>query len=129
MIMIADEWSGIRCQESTMNDPAWSDVARLIKRLDAKKRTMIILKRDEDNSLTIGGGCGQYVLCANVGENRFFNLVRPVTVGAPDVVLNIGGQESEYSAQEIVDEITAIACATEYLKSGNMNSTFEWREQ
>ena len=129
MIVIADEWSGVSCRESTLKDPTWSDVTRLIQGLDAKKRTMVVLKRDEDNSLMIGGGGGRYVLCATVGEGRFFNLVRPVKADAADICLNIGGQDSEYSAQEVVDEVTAIACATEYLKSGNMNSDFEWREQ
>jgi hypothetical protein len=90
---------------------------------------MVSLKHDEDNSLTIGGGGGQYVLSASVDGDRFLNLVKPVQDDAPCVCLNIGGQEAEYPAEKVVDEVTAIACATRYLKDGKIPSDFEWREE
>jgi len=128
MILIADEWSGLDCRQLTMKDPTWSDVARLVGNLDASKRTMVILKRDEDNNLIIGGGRGQYVISASVDGDRFFSLVLSGKPSSPDVCLNIGGQEAEYPPDQVVDEVAAIACATEYLKSGKMDANFEWRE-
>lgn len=128
MIAIADEWSGVNSRESTFKDATWADVARLIKRLDACKYSIVNLKIDDDNHLTVGGGNGRFIVTVTLDGNRFFDLVRAAPTDTSIIRLNVGGQEGEYPADQIVDEDTAVACAMTYLKSSTMDERFTWRE-
>jgi len=129
MIAITDEWSGMNGRESTLKDATWADVARLIKRLDARKYTVVNLQIDDDNHLTVGGGNGRFIVTVTAGGDRFFDLVRASPSDSTSIVrLNVGGQEGEYSADQVVDEDTAVACAMTYVKSSEMDKRFPWRE-
>lgn len=128
MIAIADEWSGVNSRESTLKDATWADVARLIKRLDARKHTVASLKIDDDNNLTVGGGGGRFIVTVTADGDRFFDLVLTAPTDMSTIRLNVGGQEGEYPADQVVDEDTAVACAMTYLKSSKMDERFTWRE-
>jgi len=127
MIVITDEWSGVSSRESSMKDATWADIARLIKRLDARKFTVVCLKADDNNNLTVGGGNGQFIVSVTSDGDRFFDLVGPAPSDTSVVRLNVGGQEGEYSASQVVDENTAVACAMTYLNSRKMDERFAWR--
>lgn len=128
MILIADEGSGLNSRESNLDDFTWADVARLIKRLDARKYTTVSLKVDENNHLTVGGGNGRFIVTVTAEGDRFFDLVHPAPTDKSSIRLNVGGQEGEYPADQVVDEDTAVACAMTYLKSSKMDERFVWRE-
>ena len=128
MKAVADEWSGVHCGETEYEDISWSDLQKLINRLDARKYTMVIISPGEDNNLTIGGGGGQYVVVATTNGDRFFEVSRDLPGEKSTVLLNVGGQEGDYPAEMIVDEVTATACAMTYLRSGTMDDRFTWRE-
>lgn len=129
MVVISDEWSGVNSCETTLKDPTWADVARLIKRLDARKHTLVSLKINENNHLTVGGGKNQFIVSVTANGDRFFDAICPTRADArAPVRLNVGGQEGEYPADQILDENTAVACAMTYLESGEMDERFKWRE-
>lgn len=128
MIVIVDEWSGVKSRESTLKDATWADVARLIRRLDARRHTIVNLKIDDGNHLTVGGGNGRLIVTVTADGDRFFDLVRAAPIDTSTIRLNVGGQEGEYPADQVVDEDTAIACAMTYLKSSKMDERFKWRE-
>lgn len=128
MVVITDEWSDVNSRETTLKDATWADVARLIKRLDARKHTIVSLKIDDDNHLTVGGGNGRFIVTVTAGGDRFFDLVPAEPDDTSSVRLNVGGQEGEYPADQVVDEETAVACAMTYLKSSKMDERFAWRE-
>jgi hypothetical protein len=128
MILITDEWSEVNSRELNLQDFTWADVARLIKRLDARKYTLVSLKVDENNHPMVGGGNGRFIVTVTAEGDRFFDLVHAAPTDTSNIRLNVGGQEGEYPADQIVDEDTAVACAMTYLKSSEMDERFAWRE-
>lgn len=128
MIVMWDEWSGVHSKESSLRDATWADIARLIQRLDARKHTIVTVSADEDNYLMVGGGNGKFVVTVTQGGDRFFDLIRSEPINVSIVRMNVGGQEGEYPADQVVDENAAVACAMTYLKGGKLDERFTWRE-
>ena len=110
-----DRWNGFLNHEWHAENPSAFEYEGALLRLDAKKYTMITIARDDGKHLTIGGGAGQYVVCATFDNEVFWNLVRPEPTSGV-VLLNAGGQDGDFPAGQVVGLEQAHAAGLVLLK-------------
>lgn len=103
------------------------NVARLLRRLDALRHTVLALRADEDQQLVICGGAGRFMVCATTGPRNLFELVRDPPSEARRAMLNIGGQMEQLPAERVLDRDTALTCALTYLYTAKLDARFNWR--
>ena len=98
-----------------------------MKRLDAKEYTTVTLCGDDDAHLAIGGGAGQYVVYATYDNIKFWNLLS----GAPSgtvILLNVGGQEGNYQARQVIPMDAALHAARVFFETGQLDPESIWEE-
>lgn len=128
LLLRTDHWHGVTCDEICIESPQEPDVTRSIEALDAASRTTLTLDRAEA-SITVGGGRGRYVVFVTVGDDEeFWNLLSEVDATGI-VVINIGGQEGDFPARQVVDHEKATRAALCFLESGRRDPTLTWELQ
>lgn len=128
LLLRTDLWHGVMCDEFCIESPTETDVMQSIEALDAETKTMLTLVR-KDASISVGGGRGRYVVFVAVGDDeQFWNLLADsAKTGA--VLINIGGQEGDYPARQVVDEEQATRAALCFLESGRRDPALTWELQ
>lgn len=123
-----DRWNGVMNVEWHIDAPSFDDVNRALDRLDAKTYTMLTLQGVGEQHMTIGGGAGRYVVYATSDNEEFWNLLSP---GAGDdiVLLNVGGQQGDYPARQVVDLVQARAAARKFFEQQQRDPDQKWERQ
>jgi hypothetical protein len=128
LLLLTDQWHGVTCDEICIESPQDADVTRSIEALDAASRTTLTLERAEA-SMTVGGGQGRYVVFVRVGDDEeFWNLLSEADATGV-VMINIGGQEGDFPARQVVDHEKATRAALCFLESGRRDATLTWELQ
>jgi hypothetical protein len=125
--IVGDRWSGASASQWSIEAPTHEDLDRVLGQLDAETYTMVTLHAGEGHHLAIGGGRGQYVVYATFDNERFWSLVRG-GAATGTIVLNAGGQEGDYAAEQVVDQDQARGAAHEFLETGQLDPKQQWRE-
>jgi hypothetical protein len=128
LLLRIDHWHGVTCDEICIESPQDADVTRSIEALDAASRTALTLDRAEA-SISVGGGQGRYVVFVTVGDDEeFWNLLSEADATGV-VMINIGGQEGDFPARQVVDQEKATRAALCFLESGRRDPTLTWELQ
>lgn len=127
--IVVDKWTGVFCREEEFHAPRIEDLDMALDALDAKIHTLACLYGSDGSYLTIGGGAGRYVVFASGADNKIRNLI--AAEGDPNQIalINIGGQEGDYSSRQIVDKEQMLQAAHLFFESGQLGSDFTWEEQ
>lgn len=129
MAMIyGDRWEGVLNHEWRIDRASSADLARALERLDARTQTIVTIQGDGEQHLTIGGGAGQYVVYATFDNDQFWNLLRSQPASGT-ILLNAGGQEGDYPAQQIVTKEQALGAGLAFLDVGALDPTQQWQKQ
>ena len=123
--MSGDLWKGVQLNEWTVPSAGAEDLERALERLDAVAYTMITIDAADDHCLTVGGGAGKYVVVVTFDNQAFFTLLRR-DPAAGIVMLNVGGQEGDYPAEQVVGVSQALQAARVFLATGGLDETQEW---
>jgi hypothetical protein len=119
----------------TITGCTWADVEREIDALDSRTQTLVMLAPlppkgppEGDHHLTVGGGGGGRFIVYTTEDNvDFWNLTDPERRGIEQkVVMNIGGQEGEYSEQQFVSKELALHAARQYVENGQRARDLSW---
>ncbi|NTX39367.1 MULTISPECIES: Imm1 family immunity protein [unclassified Myxococcus] len=127
MAMIhGDRWEGLMLHEWKVDRASSADLERALDRLDARSHTMVTILQEGEQHLTMGGGAGQFVVYATFDNNQFWNLLRsqPAT---GTTLLNVGGQEGDYPAEQIVTKEQALAAGLAFLDTGRLDPSQQWQ--
>jgi Immunity protein Imm1 len=123
-----DCWEGVHNREWHIDPASIEDVLRALARLDARKYTMLTIRRSGEQHFVIGGGAGRYVVYATFDNEEFWNLS---TGGAEAgvVMINAGGQEGDFPARHVVDPQRAAAAAKAFCLRGALEPAESWEKQ
>ena len=127
--IVTDEWHGIHCKESAVDNPSIENAFEAIGSLDGRVKTLAVLSDRDGSSLTIGGGAGRYVVFVSTKDEKCFNLLSADTSTQEKVVLNAGGQDGEYPAQQIVGLQQVLDAVSAFFQTDVMDSNQSWRSQ
>ena len=126
--ILSDRWDGVFNHEEIVETPTTGDFDRLLDRMDSKVHTMIMLQRERDAHMGIGGGSGKYVVYVTYDNETFWNLI--AAERAPGaVMLNVGGQEGEYPARQVVAQDRARQAGRTFLATGELDRSLRWEMQ
>jgi hypothetical protein len=120
MILVTDDRNASDTCRWHIEDPTPRNIARLLRRLDARQHTVVALRADEDRQLVIRGGAGRYAICLRDGPQCFFDLVGESSLASRSATIKI--------AETILDAETALTCALTYLYTSQRDPRFIWRE-
>jgi Immunity protein Imm1 len=125
--ILGDHWEGVLNHEWTVEEASSADLDRALERLDARIYTMITVQLGGEQHLTIGGGAGQYVVYATFDNEVFWNLLRPQPI-VGTVLLNVGGQQGDFLAAQVVDKQQARVAGHVFLNACLLNPTQQWEK-
>jgi hypothetical protein len=120
-----DRWNGVLNDEWHIDTPSVDDLNRVLDRLDAKIYTMVIIQGFGEQHMAIGGGAGRYVVYATFDNEEFWSLLAP-RAGDSIVPLNVGGQQGDYPATQVVNLEQARAAAQRFFLQGELDSGQKW---
>ncbi|TKD09384.1 Imm1 family immunity protein [Polyangium fumosum] len=123
-----DSWRGIQNDEWQIHMPSWDDVDNAIRRLDAKRYTILTIQGPEEQHLAIGGGAGRYVVYATFDNYQFWNLLGDSADGGM-VLLNAGGQEGDYPTVQVVGLQQARSAARSFFVDLKLEPSLQWEKQ
>ena len=123
--LVADKWSGIRCEEEIAHDPSEDDFLLAFANLNARDRTTLCLEARNGRRLVIGGGGGSYVVYCSFSDDEFWNLTSSATTNER-VMLCAGGQEGDFPARQIVDADHARQAGLSFIKHAQLDSGLRW---
>ncbi len=112
--LTADQWSGVLCSEHEIDYPTWHDVVGAIRGMDAKTRTMVCLFGADDATLSIGGDAGRHVILLTTAAASMWTLLSPERAASEIELLNVGGQEGDYPANQVVCMTLALRAAADF---------------
>ena len=125
--ILADRWEGVMNYEEIIEPPTRAEFNRLFNRLDRRTYTMMVIKAAGDCHMAVGGGDGQYVVYATFDNEVFWNLVRS-DGGSGTLMLNVGGQEGDFPARQVVEEEQARQAGLTFLQSGQLDRDLIWEK-
>jgi hypothetical protein len=126
--IVADRWRGTRCEQDVTQNPSLDDFMRAFDALDANERTMLCLYSSKSRHLTIGGGDGKYVVYASLPKDEFWNLLSDIAENRT-IMVNAGGQEGDFPARKVVDEMRARRAGTAFMRDGELDQSLRWERQ
>jgi hypothetical protein len=124
----ADKWVSRADEGHTVNSPSWADIETAIRQLDGNERTSLMLKKDEETYMSIGGGPTAYSVTVLI-ENKYgpFYLIDPFKF-SEDVMLVVGGQSIDIPARMTVPLESVLKVARRFSESGELEKSMTWQE-
>jgi hypothetical protein len=123
-----DRWEGLHGEGWDAEESSPQEFERMLLRLDAKQYTMLTIAAEDPTHLMIGGGNGKYVVYATFDNFDFWNLMRREPASGK-VEIYIGGQDGDFSANQVVDLEQARSAGLVFLASVELDPTQEWKKQ
>jgi hypothetical protein len=123
-----DEWDGVVCCERTAEDCSADDADAVLRLLDQSKHTLMTV-RGGVRSLTIGGGVGRYVVFSQEnddGEIWEARTRRDVVSGGERVMVVAGGQEGDFSPDQVLTHDEARLVLQEFFTAASRSNTVDW---
>ena len=124
--LTGDKWNGVLTDDWEIDDPTPADIDQALDRLDAVVYTLITVALSEDFYLMVGGGAGQYYVTATL-DDRFWVLLRSQPASGT-IMLNVGGQEGDIPAAQVVTKPQARTAILAFMQTGELDSEQEWEE-
>jgi hypothetical protein len=121
-----DLWDGVTDEGEEVSAPSWQKIELAIRALDGKKRTIVTLGADGESHLAVGGGSSNhYVVYMTFDNMHFLNLT---SRGRADetVTLFVGGQDSLFPENTVVDISLALRAAKVFAETGQPDPTCKW---
>lgn len=119
--------TGISCESKEYGCNSEKDALIAIRNLNGKDTTLVVIEKDENNSLTIGGGNdGRYVCYVDQGL-KILNLIRRVNTNGT-VCIVAGGQRGDYPEKLCADQQMVDRAASYYFRYGDVDPDLDWEE-
>ena len=107
-----DQWNGIVNNGEEIYTSIFSEIERLIKRMDQSIYTQVIINQEE-SYLLIGGGKGKYIVTLVIGnDDDFYTLVNDdENISDNEIDIVTGGQLGSFPSKMAINyDLTIIAC-------------------
>ncbi|HQP89246.1 MAG TPA: Imm1 family immunity protein [Thermoanaerobaculia bacterium] len=111
---------------STVEEPTAKDVEELFEQLDGERIDSCVLEISDENYLGVAWGGGFVVSIRTPGIS--YQLVGDASATG-DVVIRMGGQDSDAPARLVTEKPRALKAAKYYLESGSPDPSLTWEEE
>jgi hypothetical protein len=124
--LYADDWKDASDDGNEYFNPDEGVIKTALESLDGKRRTLVMLRKDDDANLVVSGGeSGKYVVYGTFDNQSFQILARNVDSDLI-VAVNAGGQVGEYPERWVVGIDDAIQAALGFALSGVLDPSLMW---
>ncbi|HNV00817.1 MAG TPA: hypothetical protein PKK60_00115 [archaeon] len=101
------------------------EVKDAIKRLNGESKTAVILKKNDNNYMIIGGGNKGYVVTAMVnGKN--YSMSNKFDVVKESSEISVGGKVKIYPSRKVHNLDRVLESAKHFASRGTLAQTFNW---
>lgn len=101
-------------------------VKEAVDRLNGESKTAVVLKRDEQNFMIIGGGKeGKYVVTAHF-KGKLYYLTNKFNIPKAPIELLVGGKSGMYQSKRCVSISMALEAAKHFADRGSLAQVFSW---
>lgn len=128
IVLQTDKWDGVYNRSDTYKNPTWEEIETAIKALDQKKRTQIVIQREDSSNISVGGGNGRYYVCITTSDERFL-ILKQEKKGKGKKQLVVGGQVGNYPTETIVTITLVLKAVETFHKTGKIEKTLNWIEE
>jgi hypothetical protein len=128
----ADHWVQGRQTDAVVERPAWQQIERAIKTLDASQYTIVILEQSDWVHMGIGGGGGRYVVyIQNFGpDDESVSTLQDLSKSDGErEQFVVGGQLSDFSARSVVGLDETLRAAKAFYDTGEVDPSLSWQIQ
>ncbi|CAM2005297.1 hypothetical protein [Acanthopleuribacter pedis] len=123
-----DDWQGILSYDTTYPCEKIEQCLDAVKRLNGDNKTVVVLSRDDENFLMIGGGNKNLYICNASLDGAMYYLTDPWHEGG-EIALVAGGQEGSYS-KKLGIKLENVLKATElFVKESELDNDLNWELQ
>lgn len=121
-----DLWDASADEEEDVPNPSWQQIESAIRALDGKRRTMAVLSAGGEWHLAVGGGSSnRYVVYMTFDNMSFLNLLSREKADRT-VTLFVGGQDSLFPDNTVVDIALALRAAKAFAETGQADPSCKW---
>ena len=101
-------------------------VKEAVDKLNGETITGVVLERDKDNLMIIGGGKdNKYVVHAEV-KGTMYVLANKFPISKPPAEVIVGGKNGTYPSKRCVSLSMALEAAKHFASRGALAQTFNW---
>lgn len=106
----------------------WGMIEKILTELNGDNKTQVVLSKDEDIYMGIGGGnSGLYNVYATFDNVSFFNLLDSSKSEDKIIQLVTGGQQGDFSANNCVGLEAMLEAAKLFALEGGINDSLNWQ--
>ena len=122
-----DCWTDRQDSGTTLPNPSMADIERAVRELDGATKTIVTLEKGPNAYMAIAARWNDRVIVNETPDNREFHSL--VDRNAPDeeVILYVGGQDSNFSKRLFVPIEWALAATKAYLETGERDESLSWQ--
>jgi Immunity protein Imm1 len=121
-----DLWDKSVDEDEDVPNPSWQQIESAIRALDGKRRTMAVLSAGGEWHLAVGGGsANRYVVYMTFDNMSFLNLLSRDKADQK-VTLFVGGQDSLFPDNAVVDITLALRAAKAFAETGQPDPSCKW---
>lgn len=123
-----DTWSDRNNDSSVVEHPSWHDIEHAIRNLDGTKHTIVMLVKNANANMTIGGKWDErFIVNATPDNYDFVSMVDP-DESAEQILLFVGGQDGEYERRKCVPLPWVLKAAKTYVETGELDESLNWED-
>lgn len=122
-----DQRDGSKANLQTVENVSLERSQELVRRLDEKKYTEVLLQQGEA-TFSIAGGSGRYFVSAFTEDERSFILTNPTRDESQTEKLHAAGQNIELPSNQIVDLAPTLCALREFFSQGPRFNDGQWAE-
>jgi len=130
----SEDWQNNQNNEVLHPAKNWQEIEKVIRELDGKHRTLVILETDGEAHLSIGGGPDKFIVYLTFDNETFYHLLNRAYLLDPSKSKSkeniiVGGQAGLYATKLCVGMDTAIQVAETFAQFGEKDRSYIWKKE
>ncbi len=101
-------------------------VKNAVDKLNGEGKSAVILSRDEENFMVIGGGANNKYVCYAMLKGKTYFMANKFPIAKPAAEINVGGKRAVYPSKKCVGLSMVLESAKHFADRGALAQTFNW---
>ena len=126
--IIEENLSGKESEDIVRENPELIQVKEAIDKLNGETKTGVVLERDAENFMIIGGGKNnKYIVYAQL-KGKMYIMANKFDVLKAPIELIVGGKKSMYPSKRCMNLEMVLESAKHFADRGSLAQTFNWEK-
>lgn len=123
---IIEENSAKDAEDITSECTELVQVKNAVDKLDGQTKTAVVLKRDEENFMVIGGGENNKYVCYAFLKGKRWNMANKFAIPREASEIIVGGKKGNYPSKKCLGLQMVLEAAKHFADRGALAQTFNW---